>query len=277
MKLCNIRVCGEIHLCVKKGDIFLDVTKGGFNYTLDEVISKGILPGEEITANSPEIKEPVFANILNSPKKIVCAGLNYTDHASGMKMKSAARGPVLFSKFSDCLCESGKEISLAKWENSYDYEAELVIVMGKTAYGIEPDMAEEYIFGYTCGNDLSCRDAQMLSTQWLIGKSMPDFAPCGPVIVTRDEWNPERENKVMCRVNGDIRQSAHTTDMMFTCKEIVSHASRYIRLNPGDIIFTGTPGGVMFEKPENKRIWLKPGDKVEIEIEGIGVLENRFI
>ena len=147
--------------------------------------------------------------------------------------------------------------------------------MGKTAWGVSEGEAMNCVFGYTCGNDLSCRDSQMRSGQWLIGKTMPGFGPCGPFIVTADSFDPFSPKQIRSYVNGELRQDGLTTQMIFNCAQIISYASKYVRLEPGDLIFTGTPSGVALEKKdENEKKWLKAGDVVDIEIEDIGTLRN---
>ena len=147
--------------------------------------------------------------------------------------------------------------------------------MGKTAWGVSEAEAMNCVFGYTCGNDLSCRDSQMRSGQWLIGKTMPGFGPCGPFIVTADSFDPSSPKQIRSYVNGELRQDGLTTQMIFNCAQIISYASKYVRLEPGDLIFTGTPSGVALEKKdENEKKWLKAGDVVDIEIEDIGTLRN---
>jgi len=132
----------------------------------------------------------------------------------------------------------------------------------------------DHVFGYSCGNDFSCRDAQMRSGQWLIGKTMPGFGPCGPCIVTADAYDPAEGKYIRSYVNGELRQDGSTANMIFGCARIVSYVSRYIHLHPGDLIFTGTPGGVALEGGGNIHRWLESGDKIEVELEGIGVLSN---
>ena len=131
-----------------------------------------------------------------------------------------------------------------------------------------------HVFGYTCGNDLSCRTPQKRTTQWLIGKTMPGFAPCGPCIVTADSFDPEQPHAIKSYVNQELRQNGDVTDMIFHCAQIVSSASHYMKLRPGDLIFTGTPSGVALEGGHSKYPWLKSGDSVDVEIEGIGTLHN---
>ena len=277
MKLCNINAGGEIHLAIDTARGMVDATAAGFAPDMDTVIrgaGRDELARIALDESLPLVEKPVFANVVNRTGKLVCVGLNYRAHAAGVNMK-LPEYPILFSKFDNALVPAGTDVSLPPWESSYDYEAELVIVMGKTAWNVRPEEAKEYIFGYTCGNDFSLRDAQMRSGQWLIGKTMPGFGPCGPGIVTADSFDPESGKKVRSYVNGVLRQNGSTADMIFSCAQIVSYASKYIRLEPGDLIFTGTPSGVALE--EKEKVWLKPGDVVDVYIEDIGTLTNRLI
>ena len=277
MKLCNINAGGEIHLAIDTARGMVDATAAGFAPDMDTVIrgaGRDELARIALDESLPLVEKPVFANVVNRTGKLVCVGLNYRAHAAGVNMK-LPEYPILFSKFDNALVPAGTDVSLPPWESSYDYEAELVIVMGKTAWNVRPEEAKEYIFGYTCGNDFSLRDAQMRSGQWLIGKTMPGFGPCGPGIVTADSFDPESGKKVRSYVNGVLRQNGSTADMIFSCAQIVSYASKYIRLEPGDLIFTGTPSGVALE--EKEKVWLKPGDVVDVYIEDIGTLTNRLV
>lgn len=277
MKLCNIVSGGEIHLAIDTARGMVDATAAGFAGNMDGVIrGAGMDELSRIAMDEslPLVKAPVFANVVNNTGKLVCVGLNYRAHAEGVNMK-LPEYPILFSKFDNALAPAGTDVTLPPWESSYDYEAELVIVMGKTAWNVSPEEAKDFIFGYTCGNDFSVRDAQMRSGQWLIGKTMPGFGPCGPCIVTADSFDPERGKQVRSYVNGVLRQNGSTDEMIFSCAQIVSYASKYIRLEPGDLIFTGTPSGVALE--EQEKVWLKPGDVVDVYIEDIGTLTNRLI
>ncbi|SHI07778.1 2-keto-4-pentenoate hydratase/2-oxohepta-3-ene-1,7-dioic acid hydratase (catechol pathway) [Sporobacter termitidis DSM 10068] len=216
-----------------------------------------------------------FANIT-VPQKIVCVGLNYKSHAEETG-GTAPKDIVFFSKFNDALTPAGKSVTLPPWQRCYDYEAELVVVIGKEAWNVPRESALDYVFGYTCGNDLSARDSQFLSGQWLAGKAFPGFGPAGPVIVTADSFDPDADNGVYCAVNGVQVQSGVTSDMIFSCAEIVSTASRFFRLGPGDLIFTGTPAGVILGKEKGSRVWLKPGDTVTVSIDGIGTLVTPLV
>ena len=278
MKLCNIQVGGETHLAAVSQGQVRDLSAAGLGLSMNEVIAGA--GRDEIAvlldAGLPPVERPVFANVTGPVGKLVCIGLNYRSHAAGISMKIPER-PIIFSKFADALAPAGAQVELPPWEQSYDYEAELVIVMGREAWNVSEEDAMGCVFGYTCGNDLSCRDAQMRSGQWLIGKTMPGFAPCGPYIVTADACDPDAGLRVRSFVNGELRQDGTTADMIFSCAALISYASRYLRLMPGDLIFTGTPSGVALEKGDAVRQWLRPGDRVDVEIEGIGTLSNVMI
>lgn len=275
MKLANIIVDGQTHLALvtERG-----VVDAGSGLTMEQVIAGQAMDKLRAMAadkSLPVVESPVYANVLSQVGKLVCVGLNYKAHADGVKMQ-LPEYPILFSKFANALAPCGADVTLPPWEHSYDYEAELVIVMGESAWNVSEEEAMSKVFGYSCGNDLSLRDAQMRSGQWLIGKTMPGFAPCGPCIVTADSLDVAAGIAVRSRVNGELRQDGNTADMIFDCAKVISYASKYIALEPGDLIFTGTPSGVALEKDAAAR-WLKPGDVVEVEIEGIGTLTNRMI
>lgn len=275
MRLCNILAGGSIHLALYDETGVADLTAAGFPYTMEQVLEgKGrqeLVRLQEVGLTP--VVNPRLANLISRPRKILCVGLNYPAHAANVRM-DVAREPVLFSKFFNALAASGDAIELPPWERSYDYEAELVVVIGKETWNVSVENALAHVFGYTCGNDLSCRAAQVRSSQWLIGKTLPGFAPCGPCIVTADAFDPDASHTLTCTVNGELRQHDDTTSMLFSCARIISYASRYVKLEPGDLIFTGTPSGVACERPKAERTWLKAGDVVEVHIDGIGTLTN---
>ncbi|MBO5544646.1 MAG: fumarylacetoacetate hydrolase family protein [Oscillospiraceae bacterium] len=275
MKLTNILVNETVHLaaCTDRG--LVDLTAAGFPLSLEQLIVQGDLAAACSTAEDsslPCVDAPVYTNLVNPGHTILCVGLNYQSHAKAAGF-TLPEQPTLFSKFPNALAPCGAGISLPPWEISYDYEAELVMVIGKTAWNVSVEDAMDHVFGFTCGNDLSCRAAQMRSGQWLIGKTMPGFGPCGPEIVTADSFDAFAPHTIRSYVNGELRQDGNISDMIFNCAQIISYASRYVQLEPGDLIFTGTPSGVALEKKDDAH-WLKPGDTVDVEIEGIGTLRN---
>lgn len=282
MKVCNIQTeCGVLG-CLATDAGLIPFEKLGFSGTVQTLLEAGDEAKKQLseaaaayTGECLSADAVTFANVA-AGGKLLCVGLNYKKHAEETKGE-APKCPVYFSKFSDNLCPEGTAVELPDFHRCYDYEGELVIVIGKTAWNIEEERADDYIFGYTVGDDLSARDCQFLSNQWLSGKSMPNFAPTGPYVVTKDAFNPEDDHRIVTRVNGQVRQDDYTSGMIFTCRHIVADASRYFKLQPGDLIYTGTSAGVILGMPKGTRVWLKPGDVVEVEIEGIGTLTNPMI
>ncbi|MCG1009637.1 fumarylacetoacetate hydrolase family protein [Salinicoccus sp. ID82-1] len=208
---------------------------------------------------------------IDCAEKIICVGLNYRKHAEESGMP-APDYPILFSKYRNSLSGSGETVGIPLEAEQVDYEAELAIVMGKTAKNITEEEAEDYIFGYCAANDLSERSFQFRSGQWLLGKSLDGFCPLGPYIVTADEIEDPNKLRIRASVNGEIRQDSNTNDMIFKCEALVSYISHYMTLKPGDVILTGTPEGVALGYPEDSRPWLRDGDVVTVEIEDLGSL-----
>jgi len=196
-----------------------------------------------------------------SPTKVVCVGINYRDHAEELKL-AVPREPVLFLKPPSAIIGHGASIILPHSSSQVDYEAELAVVIGKTCSQVGIGEAGEYIFGYTCANDVTARDLQRKDGQWTRAKSFDTFLPLGPYIVT--DLDPT-DVTVTLRLNGAIRQKSSTRNLVFSIPELVSFISKIMTLLPGDVILTGTPGGV---GP------LAEGDRVEVEIDGIGTLSN---
>ncbi|MCC5889848.1 MAG: fumarylacetoacetate hydrolase family protein [Alkalibacterium sp.] len=212
--------------------------------------------------------------IVKQPEKILCVGLNYVDHvkATGGDVPTS---PVFFSKFANTLAAHGQTVPIPPTSQKVDYEGELVIVIGKEMNGVSEKEARAGILGYSVGNDVSERQLQFQSSQWLIGKSFDFFAPTGPAIVTKDEIEDISKLKIRTRLNDNLVQDSSTSELIFSVEKIVSEASQYMTLKPGDLIFTGTPSGVILEQTEP--VWLKPGDQVSITIDQIGTLTNTFL
>lgn len=216
------------------------------------------------------------APVVTQTGRILCIGLNYRRHAKecGLPLPPA---PVPFCKFSNALAAHGEAVKLPPDYKEYDYEAELVAVMGRPARDVSVDKALDYVYGYTCGDDLSTRDLQFArGGQWLLSKTFDGFAPIGPCLVPARELDPTALD-ISSQVNGQTRQSSNTGDMIFSVAQIIADLSRHFTLIPGDLIFTGTPQGVMQGYPADRKDWLKPGDRVSVTIQGIGTLENTFV
>ena len=207
---------------------------------------------------------------VTHPEKIICVGLNYRRHAAEVG-QPVPPVPILFNKYNSALAGHRAVVNVSQQPaEKFDYEVELVIVMGKTARNVGPADALSHVFGYCTGNDLTARDLQARTSQWMLGKSLDGFGPIGPYLVTADQVADPNGLKIECRVNGEVRQSSNTSDMVFNCASLVSYISRHFTLTPGDIIFTGTPEGVISGYPKDKQVWLKPGDKITSTIEKLG-------
>jgi len=209
-----------------------------------------------------------------APGKILCIGLNYVKHAleSGLGVPES---PVLFSKFENTIAATHDPVALPPVSDQYDYEAELVVVIGATARSVSEEDALDHVLGYCNGNDLSARDLQMRSGQWLLGKTLDGFLPLGPDLVTADEIPDPQDLRVRCWLNGELRQDSNTRDMVFGVAEVVSYASRYMTLQPGDVIATGTPEGVILGMQDP--VWLQPGDEVTVEVGPLGRLVTPLV
>lgn len=210
---------------------------------------------------------------IQNPEKILCIGLNYADHAaeSGMPIPGE---PVVFSKFSNTIIGPGDTIKLPKESSEPDFEVELVAVIGTGGRHIPLSVAMAHIAGYMVGHDVSARDYQLgkPAGQWLLGKTFDTFAPIGPDLVTADEVADPHNLGVRCLVNGETMQNSNTNQLIFKLDELVSYISNVLTLQPGDLIFTGTPPGVGMGR--DPKVWLKSGDTVVCEVDGLGRLEN---
>jgi 2-keto-4-pentenoate hydratase/2-oxohepta-3-ene-1,7-dioic acid hydratase in catechol pathway len=213
-----------------------------------------------------------FGPCIASPEKIIMMGFNYKKHVAEVKVPMPT-SPVFFNKYNNSLVGHGATIHLpGKVARKFDYEVELVVVMGRTARDVAPADALSYVWGYATGNDFSARDLQFKTSQFMLGKTSDGFAPLGPWLVSADLVGDPQNLKLECRVNGEVRQSSNTNDMIFSSAELVSYASQHMTLQPGDIFFTGTPEGVILGKPEAQQVWLKAGDRISTEVEKLGEL-----
>ena len=218
-----------------------------------------------------------FGPAIPNPGKIICVGLNYRQHAqeTGNPIPPA---PILFNKYNNTLVGHRGRIRLpTKVSSQFDYEVELVVVIGRKARDVAEDKALSYVFGYANGNDFSARDLMRVTSQLMLGKTCDDFAPLGPYVVSADQIPDPQNLRIATYVNGEQRQNSNTSDMIYSCAQVVSYCSRHMTLMPGDIIYTGTPQGVILGYPPEKRVWLKAGDKVVTEVERCGTLEVTLV
>lgn len=296
MRLLNFFKDGRLKLGVIDSSGILDVEQAGqlvpFKHpfklptTVTEVIQSGpsefkalteyisTLSRDEHASYRLSESQIEWAQCVDAPQKIICVGLNYRKHALETNM-AIPEYPVLFNKFNNTLTGHLAVIPIPSQTAKVDYEAELTIVIGKITRNISAENALDSVFGYCIANDVSARDLQLRTGQWMLGKTCDSFCPLGPYLVTVDEVGDPNDLEMKTIVNGEVKQHSHTSDMIFTCKEIVSYISHHFTLLPGDIILTGTPEGVIMGNPDEK-FYLRAGDEVTIQIEKLGTLKNKF-
>ena len=227
---------------------------------------------DALNRDYPRIENPALLAPLTHPRKVMCIGQNYADHVKEMG-KELPQRPVLFAKYASAITGPGCEISLPAVSTMVDYEAELAVIIGKLCKRVDKASALDYVFGYTCANDITMRDAQKLDGQWTRAKSPDTFCPLGPWIVTADEVPDPQALKIALEMNGKVMQDSSTSNMVFGVAELVGYLSQTMTLLPGDILLTGTPPGVGAGR--DPQIFIRDGDRLTVEIEGIGILENR--
>jgi 2-keto-4-pentenoate hydratase/2-oxohepta-3-ene-1,7-dioic acid hydratase in catechol pathway len=282
MRLATLRTTLGPRLVVRSGDNYIDLAATDPNLPISmrqwlesapdvkNAIAEAIKRPEAVTI--PVATAKYHAVVPDAPK-ILCIGLNYRDHAIEGG-KAIPTEPVLFGKFHTALIGAGDPIVLPKVSQKVDYEAELVVVIGKRGKHIPVDSALDFVAGYTCGHDVSARDWQFRGEekQWIIGKTFDTFAPIGPELVTTDEVANPHNLPIRLRLNGQVMQNSNTKEFIFGVPQLLAYISQVLTLEPGDVIFTGTPPGVGgARKPP---VWLKPGDVAEVEIDGLGLLRN---
>ena len=272
---------GQPALGARIGQELVDLSALGLPATLDALLRQGdaglraareVLQGA--TARLPLAGLKYLPPVLN-PAKAFAIGLNYTDHAAESNF-DPPKFPVVFQRYASSWVGHEAPLVRPKVSTQFDYEAELVAVIGKGGRYIARDKALEHVAGYSLFNDGSIRDYQLRTNQWTLGKHFDNSGSFGPQFVTADEVPPGAAGlQLSCRLNGEVLQDANTRDMIFDVATLVSVCSEAMALQPGDIIITGTPSGVgMARKPQ---VWMKPGDVCEVEIEGIGILRNAII
>ena len=285
MKLINMLVDGQLHLGILTGRGVIDATelqkKTGADapQSMMEAIRMGrekALPLlEELQTRADRYLDEsqiTYAPAVDDPEKILCAGVNYRAHIEETRGSFTAAGvPTIFGKFRNTLAPHRGVVRLNRSSTMHDYEAEIVIVIGRRAAYIKPEEAEAYIFGYTLANDISARDLQKATSQWVPGKTCDTFCPLGPCIVTADSLSC-RDMHLTGYKNGEKRQEGWSTDMIHDIPTLVSFLSGCCTLEPGDVILTGTPSGVILGRPEGERDWLQAGDVLTVREDTIGEL-----
>jgi 2-keto-4-pentenoate hydratase/2-oxohepta-3-ene-1,7-dioic acid hydratase in catechol pathway len=286
---------GSETLGVKTGDTVIDVRKASqllklpAALTLDQLLKEGsasqLAKLVEAVNGSAEAKAAIvpetsirYGRLFTNPGKIICVGLNYRHHAAEVGMP-IPKQPILFNKYNNALAGPDCTITLPPKEVSYkfDYETELLIVMGKKARNVSEADAPNYIAGFCTAQDFSARDLQLeTGGQWMLGKTLENFGPIGPYFVTSDLVGDPHKLKIETYVNGEVRQSWNTDDFIFNTYQVVAFISKHWALEPGDIIFTGTPHGVIAGMPKDKQVWLKAGDHIESRVEKLGSLKFKL-
>lgn len=258
--------------------IIEDVQINDINYVVANIDTieqkvKGVNKNEKV-----KVLDVADLNYLPAvdPSTIICVGLNYRKHAEETNAP-IPESPILFNKFRNTINANNSTVPLPKKSKEVDYEVELGIVIGKDCKDVSVDEALNYVAGYTAVNDFSARDLQMKTPQWMLGKISDGFCPVGPNLVTKSTITNPNNLSLTTTLNGEVRQDSNTSDMIFSCSEIVSYLSEHMTLSPGDLILTGTPEGVILGDPEDERVWLKEGDELVVEIEEIGQLKNKMV
>ena len=284
MKVVTFSIQEDKHIGVVQGEKIISLT--ALNAEKFPPCMKTFIEGsdnlrneaEELIEQQQDDEKTVFplsdVNILPpiaQPEKIICVGLNYIDHCKETGMEPPA-SPVIFSKYANAIIGHNDAVEIPVNSNEVDFEAELVVVIGKEAKRVSEEEANDHVFGYTIMNDVSARDLQFADGQWSRGKTADTFAPIGPVIVTHDEVGDPHQLAISLELNGEIMQDSNTSNLIFTVPQIISFLSQSMTLKPGDLIATGTPPGVGMGR--NPKVWLKNGDKMNIKIEKIGTLTN---
>jgi 2-keto-4-pentenoate hydratase/2-oxohepta-3-ene-1,7-dioic acid hydratase in catechol pathway len=236
----------------------------GARRALDAARDEHVVPRRAVTLLPP----------VPDPSKIVCIGLNYRDHAAEVGM-ALPEHVTVFAKWPNTLIGDGAPIVIPAESHRVDYEAELAFVIGTRARHVAEAEAYSVIAGYTCMNDVSVRDYQMRTSQWTLGKVFDTHGPCGPVLVTRDEILDPHALRIRCSIDGETLQDSSTAQLVFGIPRLVAELSAVMTLEPGDIVATGTPAGVGTSRTPKR--WLRPGERVRVEIERIGTLENPVV
>src|SRR6266540_5679191 len=243
--------------------------------TVDAILEGGLI--DEVEPVDGDDGVPVEGVVLlppvGRPGKLLCIGLNYRAHAEEQGAEPPET-PTFFAKFRNSLSAPGATVRLPPWSERVDYEAEVAFVMKDRCKDVPESDAMDHVAGYTLLNDLSARDYQFKTPQWMPGKTFDGAAPCGPALVTPDEAGPHDAIEIELKLNGEVMQSASTADLIFSVPKLLAHLSKLMTLEPGDVVSTGTPAGVgSLREP---RVWLKPGDEIVVSSPTLGRLETRI-
>ena len=266
MRLVSVRTeAGPCAALMRDGRVY-EIERG--TRTVDDMLREGLAPAIPAAGalEQVELLPPV-----GRPGKIVCIGLNYRSHAAEQGAEPPET-PTFFAKFANALAGPGATVALPPWSEKVDYEAEVAFVIGERCKDASEADALRYVAGYTLLNDLSARDYQFKTPQWMPGKTFDGAAPCGPALVTADEAGPHDAIEIELRLNGELMQAASTADLVHSIPALIEYLSMLMTLEPGDVVSTGTPAGV--GSMRDPKVWLKPGDHVEVRSPQLGSLET---
>lgn len=289
MKLTNIfNAAGERVLALVEGDRVYDLSKASSNNPEFASLGRWLHAGEPVRAQTDKLREQLtrdasagtplseakLAPMVDCEARIFCVGLNYADHAAENNLPPP-ESPIFFTKLTQVVVPDGAKIPLPAISQQVDYEAEVAVILGRRADRVSETEAEACIAGYSIMNDVSARDLQRQDKQWFRGKSCNAFGPLGPWMVTLDAIPDPKNMEVTLRYNGQVLQHSNTKNLVFTPAALISILSQTLVLEPGDVLSTGTPAGIGFHR--KPQVFMQPGDRVEIEVEGVGVLANTFV
>ncbi len=275
MKFVSYMRGGLPHFGAVKGEGVVSLTGRLGAYDLKELLAFDLVPdacvyAAQATADHA-LADITYLPVIPNPAKVLCVGLNYEGHR--LETNSAKTdNPQIFSRFTDTLIGHRAPILRPKVSEALDFEGELAVIIGKPGRHIDEGRALDYVAGYACFNDGSLRDFQRHTTQFIPGKNFPDTGGLGPWMVTPDEAPPADSMQLTTRLNGEVVQSDSTADLIFSVAKVIAYCSSFTQLAPGDVIATGTPSGVGYRR--TPPLFMKPGDVVEVEIDGVGVLTN---
>ena len=293
LTLTTLRDGNTDHLGIRTNAGIIDVARAGHALgintlpkTVDDVVcGRGTISAlHRIVAHPPQSAlrsetSVQYGPLVSHPEKILCVGLNYRAHLAETNMKPQPY-PDLFNKYNTSLNRHNGTIAVSALPlTEFDYESEMVAIIGKEARNVSEADALSCVFGYACGNDFSARDAQLRVSQWMTGKTPDQFAPLGPWLVTADQIPDPQTLQIQTFVNDETtpRQDMNTSEMIFSTAKIVSYMSEFITLRPGDVIYTGTPSGVILGYPKDKQVWLKAGDRITTRISKLGELKFTLV
>ncbi len=281
MRVVTYEDAGKARPGIVKDNIVIDLSAVGFRSVLEliEAGSHGLAKAEKLAADTPGGAQRPLSDVkllapIPRPGKLICVGLNYLDHAkeTGAEIPKV---PTIFNKFNTAVIGPGESIILPKVSKAPDFEAEFAFVIGRGGRHISKENWKNHVFGYTLVNDVSARDYQRATTQWLMGKTFDTFAPMGPWIVTADEIADPHDLDIELEIDGEILQDSNTRELIFKVPDLIAFLSSVFTLEPGDVVSTGTPSGVGFARKPPR--YLRAGEEITVRISGIGELKNRTV